>query len=86
MQQESNLNKIDIAILGAGPPSSGNIPSALKQINLSLNALEDASFVNDKLRSHSRSLIDLKLTTITMVMIDSKQLNDVKTLAKVVDV
>ena len=40
MQQESNLNKIDIAILGAGPPSSGNIPSALKQINLRNNVLE----------------------------------------------
>tara|TARA_B100000579_G_scaffold145919_2_gene118374 strand:- start:1411 stop:4416 length:3006 start_codon:yes stop_codon:yes gene_type:complete len=40
MQQESNVNKIDIAILGAGPPSSGNIPSALKQINLRNNVLE----------------------------------------------
>jgi len=30
---------IDVVILGAGPPSSGNIPSALKQINSRNNVL-----------------------------------------------
>jgi len=39
MSQNSNSNKIDVVILGAGPPSSGNIPSALKQINSRNNVL-----------------------------------------------
>ena len=41
-----------------------NLSKKLIQINQSLDAIEDTSFVNDKLRSHARSLIDLKLTTI----------------------
>jgi len=41
-----------------------NLSKKLIQINQNFDALENASFVNDKLRSHARSLIDLKLTTI----------------------
>jgi hypothetical protein len=41
-----------------------NLSQKLVQINESFNELGNASFVNDKLRSHARSLIDLKLTTI----------------------